>query len=134
MEFRKYPERRPRHFLAGIITYLLVVPTVVADAIIELYHHVCFPLLGIPLVKRAQYIRIDRHRLSYLSLREKLACTYCGYANGLIMYAMRIAGETERYWCGIKHKEDTTFTPPPHHHFFLPYGDEKTFNEFLKKE
>lgn len=134
MEFRKHPEQRIRQLIAGSITYLLIAPIVIIDIFIEFYHRACFPLLGIPFVKRTQYIRIDRHRLSYLSAWEKLNCAYCGYANGLIMYAMRIAGETERYWCGIKHKEDTTFTPPLHHQFFLPYGDEKTFNEFLKKQ
>ncbi|MEK7122306.1 MAG: hypothetical protein AAB855_00455, partial [Patescibacteria group bacterium] len=75
-----------------------------------------------------------RHHLSYLSAWEKLNCTYCGYANGFIMYAMRIAGETERYWCGIKHKEDPTFIPPPHHQFFLSYGNEEEFKEFIKKK
>lgn len=134
MEFRKHPERKMQQLLVAPFTYLLIVPIVVADMFIELYQHVCFPMLGIPFVRRSQYIRIDRYRLSYLTWWEKLSCAYCGYVNGLIMYAMRIAGETERYWCGIKHKEDPTFTPPSYHQFFLPYGDKEAFNDFLKKQ
>lgn len=134
MEYRKHPDRVWQQHFTGFMLYFLWIPLVILDLFLEMYHRICFPLLGIPLVKRAQYIRIDRHRLSYLSTWEKINCAYCGYANGLIMYAMRIAGETERYWCSIKHKEDPTFTPPAHHQFFLPYGNEKEFNEFLKKQ
>ncbi|MBI4252605.1 hypothetical protein HY623_00265 [Candidatus Uhrbacteria bacterium] len=132
MEYRKHPDRRWQQYFAGIVLYLLIPPIVILDCLVEIYHRLCFPILGIPLVKRSQYIRIDRHRLSYLSIWEKINCAYCGYANGLIMYAMRIAGETERYWCSIKHKEDPTFTSPPHHQFFLPYADEQSFKDFLK--
>lgn len=133
MEFRKHPSKIWQQYFTGLVLYILVIPLVIIDCLMEVYHRLCFPLLGIPLVRRSQYIRIDRHRLVYLSLWEKFNCAYCGYANGLIMYAMRIAGETERYWCGIKHKDDPTFTPPPHHQFFLPYGNKDEFNNFLKK-
>lgn len=132
MEYRKH-KRIVRQCIAGPIIYLMGVPLIVLDVLLALYHSTVFPLLGIPRVRRSQYIRIDRHKLSYLTAWEKVNCVFCGYANGLIMYTMRIAGETERYWCGIKHRDDPNFTPPPHHQFFLPYGDERAFNEFVKK-
>jgi hypothetical protein len=50
---------------------------------------------------------------------------YCSYANGLLQYAVAIASETEKYWCGIKHKETPGFHAPPHHKNFAKYGDEK---------
>ena len=132
MEYRRH-HRLVKHLFVGALLYCFAIPIVFTDFLLECYHRICFPLLGIPIVKRSQYIRIDRHKLSYLNLWEKLNCAYCGYANGLIMYAMRIAGETERYWCGIKHRDDPTFTPPAHHEFFLPYGDEKKFKQFVRK-
>jgi hypothetical protein len=52
---------------------------------------------------------------------------YCGYANGLLHYASAIAGETEKYFCGIKHQSDPNFIEPPHHKNFVKYGDEEAF-------
>lgn len=132
MEYRKH-KCVLRQFIAGPIIYLTGVPLVLLDVLLALYQYTVFPLLSIPRVRRSQYIRIDRHKLSYLTVWEKVNCAFCGYANGVIMYAMRIAGETERYWCGIKHRDDPTFTPPPHHKFFLPYGDEEKFKEFINQ-
>ena len=74
-----------------------------------------------------QNIRIDRQKLKYLNIMEKLNCMYCGYANGLLNYARVISGETERYWCGIKHKSGDGFNEPEHHKDFLEYGDEEGF-------
>lgn len=132
MEYRR-KKHVARQLLSGPIIYFMGAPLVLLDVFLTFYQYTVFSLLSIPRIKRSQYIRIDRYKLSYLTPWEKINCTYCGYANGLIMYAMRIAGETERYWCGIKHKDDPLFTPPPHHEFFLPYGEEQAFNEFIKK-
>ncbi len=95
----------------------------------EIAHQISFRLYGLPLVQRSQYVKIDRHRLSYLSWIERINCAYCGYANGLLQYSARIAGDTEKYWCGIKHKKDRRFVEPTHHRDLLEYGDEKSFNE-----
>lgn len=60
---------------------------------------------------------------------EKVNCMYCGYVNGLYAYAVQIAGETEKYWCGIKHDKDPNFVPPEHHKEFIEYGDKKAYRE-----
>ena len=112
----------------------LSVPLVILDFFLEIYHHVAFPLCGIPIVKRSNYIRIDRQKLAYLSLFDKLGCMYCGYANGFAAYMVKIAGDTEKYWCGIKHKEGSGFVSQPHQKDFLPYGDEQAFKNFIKKK
>ena len=132
MEFRHHPERMLRHALSIPFVYAMIVPLVFADICFEIYHRVCFPLYGIPYVSRSAYIKIDRYRLSYLIWWEKGNCLYCGYANGLLHYLSAIAAETEKYWCGIKHAKDPHFIPPEHHKGFLPYGDEKAYNKFLK--
>lgn len=109
--------------------YAMIIPLALLDAFLAVYHRICFPLYGISLVKRSHYLRFDRHKLAYLTPLEKINCTYCGYANGLIQYAARIAGETERYWCGIRHKQGGGFVNPPHHKDFVPYGDVKAFEK-----
>jgi hypothetical protein len=66
-----------------------------------------------------------------LKWHDKLNCMYCGYANGLMAYGVRIAGDTERYWCGIKHDtpQRPGFKEPAHHKDFVKYGDEKAFTK-----
>ena len=127
MEYKKYPERFWRHTFSMPFIYFMIIPLVLFDLCLEVYHQVCFRLYKIPVVKRSQYIKIDRHKLSYLIWYEKIYCAYCGYANGLMHYASVIAGETEKYWCGIKHAKDPNFIPPEHQKDFLEYGDVKGY-------
>ncbi len=119
--------------LSAPITWVMIIPLVIMDISLEIYHNVCFRLLGIPLVKRKNYIRVDRHKLSYLDLFDKINCAYCGYGNGLIHYATIIAGKSEEYWCGIKHKKYKGFIEPKHHKDFAGYGDEEEHKEKISK-
>ena len=116
------------------IIMTLVVPLIILDIWTEIYHRICFPICKIPYVKRRKYIKIDRHKLKYLNFVQKISCAYCGYANGLAAYWVRIGGETERYWCGIMHKKNKNFIAPDHHKDFTKYGDEKEFREKYKIE
>jgi hypothetical protein len=118
-----------RHLLNAPFIWILIVPLVICDFFGELYHQIGFRLCGIPLVKRSQYVKIDRHKLKYLNLLEKVGCVYCGYANGFLAYASEIAARTEKYWCGIKHKKYKDFVEPKHHKDFVKYGDEKAFKK-----
>ncbi len=118
-----------RTIAASPMLYAMIVPLAFLDLFLELYHRTVFPLLGIPPVQRKQYILIDRHRMSFLPVVLKVACAYCGYANGLLQYAVRIAGETERYFCPSKHQAFPGFQPPPHHETFSEYGDAKGFSQ-----
>lgn len=132
MKFKQYPEKTLRHLCSAPFIYAVFFPVVLLDIFMEIYHRICFPLYGIPYVRRSQYIKIDRHRLSYLSLMEKINCAYCGYVNGFFHYGSQIAAETEKYWCGIKHAKDPSFIPPEHHKEFIAYGDEEEY-QGLKK-
>lgn len=130
------PHKKFRNFLTWPFIYGMSIPLVVLDFFTELYHHVAFPLYGIPIVKRNDYIRIfDRQKLSYLkSPIDKMSCMYCGYANGFAAYMVRIAGDTEKYWCAIKHKESGGFVPQPHQKDFLLYDDKEAYDEFLAQK
>lgn len=103
----------------------MIIPVVIADIFLELYHRIAFPILGITCVKRSQYIRIsDREKLPYLTWLEKIACAYCGYVNGWLHYASIIGGRTENYFCAISHLETRGYVPSEHERLFLRYGDE----------
>ncbi len=112
-----------RNLLSAPFIYSMILPFLIFDISLEIYHRVCFFLYRIPYVRRRDYILIDRHKLPYLSLLEKVNCAYCGYANGLINYARAVAAETEKYWCAIKHHPQPGFHAPFHHKIFAPYGD-----------
>ena len=115
--------------VATPILYSMIIPLVFLDLFLELYHRTVFPILGIPKVVRKDYILIDRHRMSFLPFVLKFACAYCGYANGLLHYAFKIAGDTERHFCPSKHRSVAGFHAPPHHAIFSEYGDSKGFGE-----
>ena len=70
---------------------------------------------------------MDHRRLEFLDPIQKLGCWYCGYANGLLHYALRIAAQTEEIFCPIQHQPGGGFHPPAHHADFAPYGDRKGF-------
>lgn len=129
MQFRNYPERITQFIASMPFIYGMLIPLVFLDISIEIYHQICFRLYNIPLVNRSKYIRIDRQHLSYLSTIEKINCMYCGYANGLLHYASKIAGETENYWCSIKHQHKNGFVEPPHHSSFAQYGNKQDLEE-----
>ena len=124
MENRKYKNRDSRHLVAAPFIWLMIVPVVIADIFLEIYHRICFPLYGMPYVRRFEYIRIaDRAKLKYLTLFEKFSCAYCGYVNGWLHYASVIAGKTEHYWCAVAHLEERGYKPAEHEQSFVKYGD-----------
>ncbi len=103
--------------------YGMIFPSVILDITVEIYHQVAFRLYGIPLVSRSEYIIFDRHLLSKLTLMQKFNCVYCSYVNGLYRYAATIAGETEKYWCPIKHDDEKYLEKLPHHKDFYDRSD-----------
>ena len=119
-----------RSLLIAPVIYSLLVPLVLLDAWVTLYQLICFPIYGISRVPRRRYFALDRHRLAYLNGIEKLHCTFCSYANGLIAYVREIAARTEQYWCPIKHARTI---PAAHgrYPFFFDYGDAEGYRRDL---
>jgi hypothetical protein len=114
------------------IIYLGIVPFSLLDLFLTLYQVACFPIFGIPRVKRRDYLMFDREHLAYLNLLEKLNCAYCSYANGLCAYATEIAARTEQHWCPIKHAKRLS---APHSRYwrFLDYRDAKSYRQHVNK-
>lgn len=112
--------------LTAPLIYLCIIPFLLLDLFVTLYQVVCFPIYGIPLVRRANHIVFDRGRLAYLNLLERLNCIYCSYANGICSYVTEIAGRTEQHWCPIKHARRLQKPHSRYGHFF-DYGDAQRY-------
>ena len=132
--------KRIRHYLkdAAILNILTapviwscLFPAVFMDMVMSFYQAICFPIYGIPKVKRKDYIVFDRHYLSYLNGLEKMNCVYCGYFNGLIGYVQEIAARTEQYWCPIKHARKIRFVHGRYSKFFS-YGDGESYRKNIE--
>ena len=123
-----------KHRLADPFIWFLIIPFLVLDFFVELYHHTGFRLYGISMVKRSEYIKVDRHKLKHLSLSRKIACTYCGYTNGFLSYASEIAARTESYWCAIKHEKKDNFKEPKHHSGFVEHNDKEAYRKRYPKD
>jgi len=116
--------------LSAPIIYGMIFPLLLLDLSITVYQQVCFRIYGIPRVKRSDYLVNDRHHLAYLNAIEKLNCSYCSYANGLIEYAREITARTEQYWCPIKHAR-RTLDEHKRMQLFLDYGDAESYKQNL---
>ena len=126
---RYLAKARLGHLISAPVIYSLFLPLILLDIMVTLYQHICFRVYGIQRVRRSDYIVMDRQHLAYLNLIEKINCSYCSYANGLIEYTREIAARTEQYWCPIKHSRRT---PEPHQLTgnFVDYGDA---DEYIKR-
>jgi hypothetical protein len=103
-----------------------VVPFLLLDASVALYQWVCFPIYGIPKVRRKDYLVFDRGRLAYLNSIEKVGCIYCTYANGLLALITEIAARSEQHFCPIKHARRLA-SEHSRYDKFLPYGDPRAY-------
>lgn len=121
--------RNIRHLLSLPFIYMMIVPTVILDIFISIYHAIAFPLYHIPKVKRRDFIIYDRKFLDYLNTIQKIHCIYCTYVNGLFAYAVEIAGRTERYWCPIKAANKPKF----HHGWYSDFADYGSPEEWKEK-
>src|SRR2546428_14116035 len=106
---------RVRTLVAAPFIFVMIVPLVILDVCVEIYQRVVFPLLGAAVVSRREFIRFDRLRLEYLDPIQKLGCWYCGYANGLLHYASRIAEQTEEIFRPIEQQPVGGFHHQQHH-------------------
>lgn len=122
---------RPRNLLTLPIIYAMIVPLVILDLCVSFYHATCFPIYGIPKVKRGDYLVFDHQYLAYLNAIEKLQCLYCSYAIGLIAYAREITARTEQYFCPIKHARRVRGRDARYAQF-LDYGDAEGLPERLE--
>lgn len=121
-----------REYLSIPFIYSMMIPAVILDLFLFMYQQTAMRLYRIPLVKRSDYITLERKHLDYLNWVEKLNCIYCSYVNWLFAYAVEIAWRTEKYWCPIKHAKKMT-SSHNWEKYFADYGDADWFKEVFKK-
>jgi hypothetical protein len=125
-------QSRPLVALTAPLIYAGWIPFLLLDLFVTLYQAVCFPIYGIPRVRRADYLVFDRADLPYLNLIEKFNCFYCSYGNGLAAYTREVAARTEQYWCPIKHARRIRAAHERYPQFF-EHGDAEAFRRGLER-
>ena len=120
-----------KSLLSAPLIYAVFFPMVLLDLFVWVYQWVCFPLDGLARVKRADYFVFDRVHLGYLNIIEKINCAYCSYGNGLIAYAREVVGQTEQYWCPIKHARKVLHAHP-YYMGFVDFGDAQAYRDELE--
>ncbi|MFA5947528.1 MAG: hypothetical protein WC806_00955 [Candidatus Gracilibacteria bacterium] len=128
--FRYLTYIRIRYLISAPIIFSMIIPAVILHVFLEIYHHICFPLYGIPTIRARDYFVFDRQHLAYLNWMEKIFCIYCSYFNCLINYTREIAGLTELYWCPIKHAKRLRGAHNQYH-LFIDYLEGQ---EYRKKQ
>lgn len=120
------------NILTAPVIYAGFIPFLILDLFVTGYQAVCFPVYGIPKVRRADYMVFDREELPYLNIIEKFNCFYCSYANGLASYVREVGARTEQYWCPIKHARRIR-DAHNHYHKFFEFGDAESFAKGLER-
>jgi hypothetical protein len=115
-------------YVTAPVIYSGIVPFWLLDLFLTVYQGICFPVYGIPKVRREDYIIFDRARLKYLNLLERFNCWFCSYGNGLFAYAIEVAARTEQHWCPIKHAARLR-APHSRYGHFLDYGDARRYRQ-----
>ncbi len=137
MNYRKYRYTRLWLHLLTMPFIWIPLPFILAlDLVSALYQFICFPIYKINRVKRSEYILIlDRNKLAYLNILEKISCMYCGYVNGVLRYLKEVAGLTEKYWCGVMHEGRPGFKTQADQasQNFARFGDKQDFQEKYDK-
>ena len=100
------------------LVWFCIFPALFLDIVMSFFQIICFPVYGIPIVKRSDYIVLARHSLKYLNIIEKVNCVYCGYCNGLMGFVREVGGRAEQHWCLIKHARKVGSTQSGYNKFF----------------
>ena len=148
VRFAEEVARQQRRFKTGLFSYLTTsrslnvltapliyagfVPFLLLDLFITIFQAICFPIYGIPKVRRSDYLLFDREDLPYLNIIEKFNCFYCSYGNGLAAYFREVAARIEQYWCPIKHARRIKAAHSRYPRFF-EFGDAESYLKGLER-
>ena len=120
------------NILSVPVIWFVLVPVILLHLMASVFQWVCFPIYGIPKVRRRDYVVLDRRMLKYLNPMERLNCGYCEYTNGILAYVQEIAGRTEQYWCPIKHAIALK-TRHSRYSRFLDFGDAEQYRQRIEQ-
>lgn len=120
------------NLITAPIIYSMILPLIMIDVLVSFYQLTCFPVYKIKLVKRSDYIVLDRHQLGFLNFFERLHCNYCSYGNGVVAYIREVLACTEQYFCPIKHARKV-FGTHQRYYDFIEYGDAEDYPTRLER-
>jgi hypothetical protein len=120
------------NLLTAPVIWVVLIPVVCLHMMAGVFQAICFPVYGIPKVRRSDYLVMDRRVLSYLNPLERLNCGYCEYTNGVLAYVQEIAGRTEQYWCPVKHAIALR-TRHSRYSRFLDFGDGEQYRQRIEE-
>ena len=123
---------RTINIITAPIIYSMILPLIMIDVLVTFYQLTCFPIYQIKLVKRSDYIVLDRHQLQFLNFFEHLHCNYCSYGNGVVSYIREVLARTEQYFCPIKHARKILGTHDRYYEF-IEYGDAEDYQARLEQ-
>ena len=123
---------RTINIITAPIIYSMILPLIMIDVLVTFYQLTCFPIYQIKLVKRSDYIVLDRHQLQFLNFFERLHCNYCSYGNGVVSYIREVLARTEQYFCPIKHARKILGTHDRYYEF-IEYGDAEDYQARLEQ-
>jgi hypothetical protein len=110
------------------VIYSLIFPLLILDIFVSIYQAICFPIYGIPKVRRSEYLVFDRLMLDYLNGIQKVNCAFCSYGNGILAFSHEVAARSEQYWCPIKHAKKVQGVHS-RYSMFTDFGDGKQYQE-----
>jgi len=110
------------------VIYSLIFPLLMLDIFVSIYQAICFPIYGIPKVRRSEYLVFDRLMLDYLNGIQKVNCAFCSYGNGILAFAHEVAARSEQYWCPIKHAKKVQGVHG-RYPMFTDFGDGEQYQE-----
>jgi len=119
--------------LTAPIIYSMLLPVLIVALGFSLFQYTCLRVYGVPVVVRHRYMGNGRHKLAYLNVIEKVNCSYCGYANGVMAYAREIISRTGQHWCLIR---NVRHVPDAHKRYpqFFPCCDAASWLEKLQNK
>lgn len=124
------------HWIRNVVSmpfiYSVLFPVLLLDLVVSIYQAVCFPLYRIPKIRRRDYIQYDRVKMEAFNWMDKLHCHYCSYVNGAIAYAGKVAGQTEKIWCPLKHLAKDNFVELTHQKNFVIRAKKEDLEEYYE--
>lgn len=96
-------KRRPKRFFVHILVLpfalAMIIPFLLFDFCISLYHRIAFGICGMKRVKRKPNFKIDQQKIALLDRKERFFAVLILYASGVISYSKKIIAESDQYWC-----------------------------------
>lgn len=102
MKAKKRPKRFFVHIFVLPLAIAMLVPLLIFDLCLSLYHRLAFAICGMKRVNRKAQFKLDQKKIALLDRKERFFALMIFYANGVLNYAKKILAESEQYWCQPK--------------------------------